>query len=257
MQTLHQNAAIPRLALIVAGRRVVQPFYARTLRVSLPSREEPIPDVSHQPTPSLPENHGDVGKFPSASRVSSLPKQPPKKKTKTPPPSPKPKEKKPLLVTRKKSKSTQIITRDSKRQKSVRKGKGVSAARERKVSQEQVLGGSGLVPDGWSADWGKDGGPAYWTFEFDLFYCAELAPPPPTKRRTAPKLRAKKDLVPATSNPSSCSRALPPHRIPYVRRTEGYISDEAEECNNVLRGASPDFLMCKYNQSDPCRNHVT
>ncbi|KAG8214887.1 hypothetical protein J3R82DRAFT_10058 [Butyriboletus roseoflavus] len=218
MQTLHQNAAIPRLASIVAGRRVMQPLYARTLFVSLPSREELIPDVSHPPTPGLSENHGDVGELPSASRESRIPK-PPKKRSKTPPPSPKPKEKKHSPVTRNKSKSTQTITGDSKHQKSVRKGKGVSAAREHKVSREQVLSGSGFALESWSAEWGMD----------------KLAPLPTTKRRTAPKLRARKESVPAASNLSPHSRVLPPRRIPYVRRSEGYISDEVKQCNNVLR----------------------
>lgn len=77
----------------------------------------------------------------------------------------------------------------------------------------------------------------YWTSKRDLSHYEELAPPPPTKRRSASKLRPRKEIVEAASNPSSPSRALPPHRIPYVRRTEGYISDEAEQCNNVLRGA--------------------
>ncbi|KAH0832338.1 hypothetical protein J3R83DRAFT_13354 [Lanmaoa asiatica] len=233
MQTLHKNAAIPRLALIVAGRRVVQPFYARTLRVSLSSRAEPILDVSNPPTPSLSANHNDVGQLPSVPRDACFPK-PPKKRNKIPPPSPKPKAKKPAPVARKKSKSTPIVSRDSKRQKSVRKTKGLSAVREQQISQERALDGSGFVPDKWSADWGKD----------------ELAPPPPTKRRAAPKLRPRKEIVPAASNPSSSGRALPPHRIPYVRRTEGYISDQAEQCNSVLRGASRDFLTCKYNQND-------
>ena len=202
---MHRNA---RLALVVAGRRVVQPFYARTLRVSLPFRAEPNP-----PTPPL-----DVASPPE----SHFPKQP-KKRSKTPPPSPKPTGQKPSAVTRKKSKSTQIITRGSKR---VRKTKGVSAAHE-------PLGGTGFIPD----NWGKDGASAYCTSECNLFHCIELAPPSPTKRRTASKLRPRKEIVPATSNPSS-SRALPPHRIPYVRCTQGYISDQAEKCDNVLRGAS-------------------
>ncbi|KAI9464309.1 mitochondrial protein Pet127-domain-containing protein [Boletus coccyginus] len=200
MQTLHRNAAIPRLALIIAGRRVVQPFCARTLRVSLPSRADPISDAPHPPTPA---NHHNI-----SSSEPRLPKQP-KKRSKTPPPSPKPKAKKPSPVTRKKSNSTQIITRDSKR---VRKPKGVSVARG---PREGGLDGSGFIRD----HWGKD----------------ELAPPPPTKCRNASKLRPRKEIVQATSNPSSSSRALPPHHIPYVRRTEGYISDEAEKCNNVLR----------------------
>lgn len=243
MQTLRQNAIAPRLALIIAGRRVVQPLYTRTFRVSLRSRAELIPKVPHPPTPSLPESQSDVGKLPSPLREPRSPK-PPKKGSNLSPPSPKPKAKKSSSVTRKKSQSTQIITRHSKRQKSVRKTKGVSS---------QVLDGSDFTPDSWSANWGKDGGSVYWTFEFYLFYCIELAPPLPTKRRTAPKLRPRKEVVPAVSDPSSSSRALPPHRIPYVRRTEGYISDEAGQCNNVLRGALRDFLTCKYNQSDACQ----
>jgi len=217
MQTLHRNAGIPRLALIVAGRRVVQPFYARTLRVSLPSRADPIPDAPHPPTPA---NHHNA-----TSPEPCLPKQP-KKKSKTPPPSPKPKGKKPSTVARKKSKPVQIITRDSKRVR-----KGVSVARE---PHERGLDGSGLMLD----NWGKDGASLYWTFECDLNHYEELAPPPPTKSRTASKLRPRKEIVQAGSSPSSSSRALPPHRIPYVRRTEGYISDEADQCNDVLRGVS-------------------
>lgn len=219
MQTLQRNAT----ALVVAGRRVLQPFHARTLRVSLPSRAEPIPDHPHPPAPSLAANQSNVN-----SPESHLPKQP-KKRSKTPPPSPKPKGKKPIL-TRKKSQPAQTVAKDSKRQKGVRKTKGMSGAR-----QKNILDGSGFTPD----DWGKDGGCAWLDPpECDLFHCAELAPPSPMRRRTSSKLRPRKEIVPATSNPSSSGRALPPHRIPYVRRTEGYISDDAEQCNNVLRGAS-------------------
>jgi hypothetical protein len=201
MHSLHRHA---RLALVVAGRRVVQPFYARTLRVSLPCRAEPDPPTLATTDVTSPEP----------------PKQP-KKKSKTPPPSPKPNGKKPSPVTRKKSKS--LITRGSKR---VRKTKGVPAAHE--------LGGTGFITD----DWGKDGASAHSTSECNLVRCIELAPPSPTKRRTASKLRPRKEIVPGASKPSSSSRALPPHRIPYVRCTQGYISDQAEKCNNVLRGAS-------------------
>ena len=143
MQTLHRNANISRLALIVAGRRVVQPFLARALRVSLPSRAEPIPDVSHPLTPPPAAHTSDVTSFPE----SSIPKQP--KKSKTPPS--KPKGKKPSPVTRK-SKSMQIVTRDSKRQKSVRKTKT-----KHHVPQARVLDGSGFITDGW----GKDGASLY------------------------------------------------------------------------------------------------
>lgn len=74
----------------------------------------------------------------------------------------------------------------------------------------------------------------------DLVRCTELAPPTPG----TPKSRPRKEIVPASSTPSSSTRALPPHRIPYVRRTEGYLSDEAaEQCTNVLRGASRDPIL--------------
>ena len=186
----------------------MQPFHVRALHLSLPFRAEPNP-----PTPPLAANHTDV----------TSPPESPKKKSKTPPPTPKPNGKKPSPLTRKKFKS--IITRDSKR---VRKTKG---AREQ---QERVLDETGFVSD----NWGKDGTSTYWTSECNLFHFIELAPPSPTKRRTTSKLRPRKEIVPEASNLSSSSRALPPHHIPYVRRTEGYISDQAERCNNVLRGSS-------------------
>jgi hypothetical protein len=137
MQTLHRNVTISRLALIVAGRRIAQPFHARTLRVLLPSRAELIPDVPHPPTPPLAAHHNDV----TSSSELPLPKKP-KKSSKTPP-FPKPKGKKP---SRKKSKSTQIVTRESKRQKGARKTKRVTA-----------VDGSGFILD----DWGKDGALPY------------------------------------------------------------------------------------------------
>ncbi|KAF8431466.1 mitochondrial protein Pet127-domain-containing protein [Boletus edulis BED1] len=188
-----QRLTWPRLALIVAGRRVVQPFHARTLRILLPSRAELIP---HPPTPPLAAHHSDAI-LPESKKVKK------KKSSST-----KPKGKKPASVTHKKSKSTQIVARDSqlKRQKNMRKTKGVSA-------EEQARNGSGFTSD----DWGKD----------------ELAPP--TKGRSASKLRPRKEIVPVPSKSSSSSRALPPHHIPYVRRTEGYISDDTEQCNSVLR----------------------
>ena len=71
------------------------------------------------------------------------------------------------------------------------------------------------------------------------------------KRRTAPKLRHRKDITPAVSNPSSSGRALPPHRTPYVRRTEGYISEDTGQCANVLRGASRGVI------NDAQRNNVS
>ena len=57
--------------------------------------------------------------------------------------------KKPSPVTRK-SKSMQIVTRDSKRYKSVRKTK-------HHVPQERILDGNGFIADGW----GKDGTSLY------------------------------------------------------------------------------------------------
>ena len=82
--------------------------------------------------------------------------------------------------------------------------------------------------------------PALSTQRSTLTVLAQPTPPSPTKRRSVSKLRPGKELVPAEFNLSSSGRVLPPHRIPYVRRTEGFISDEAEQCNNILRGALRD-----------------
>ena len=129
MQTLTRNATISQLALIVAGRRVVQPFHARTLRVSLSARVEPVTDL---PTPL------DVPQPP-------IPKAP-KKRSKTPPPSSKPKGKKSSPEAQKKAKSKQSLAKDPKGPKSTCKTKGA------KVPQERVSDGGGFV-----TDWGRDG----------------------------------------------------------------------------------------------------
>lgn len=193
---------------IIAGRRVVQ---ARSLCASLPFSAELVPDVAQ--SSSAPKKKSKSTPFPNA------------------------KAKKPSLVTRKKARSGQVITGD---QKPVHKHKGGPAAREHNAPRRHSQ--TGLIPDNWGADWGKDGTSAPLVDRPNAtFRGVALAPPPssPTKRR-APKLRPRKEIVP---NPSSSTRALPPHRIPYVRRTEGYISDEAEQCNSVLRGASRDVLI--------------
>ena len=59
--------------------------------------------------------------------------------------------------------------------------------------------------------------------------------PPPSERRTLKHL-PKKEIIPAVVDPSSSTRPVPPHRIPYVRRTEGYISGDTQQCSSVLRG---------------------
>ncbi|KAG9315444.1 hypothetical protein JVU11DRAFT_3055 [Chiua virens] len=164
--------AMNRLALTIAGRRVVQPFYVRNLRVSTRTHSESIPDVSLPPAPR-----------------DALPPQPTKKNASN--------------VTRKKTKAA---TKQSKR------------TGGQKTPPEKISGDSGFTRDTWNGDWGKD----------------ELAPPSSKKRRAGSKRRPRKENVPANSQASS-SRALPPHRIPYVRRTEGYISDDTEKCTTVLR----------------------